>query len=160
MENKPLKRNENIRAISKDHHWGLLFCWKIKTGLNNNIEPERLKKYLNHFWEGHLKGHFHDEEVLLFSRVNDDLCNKGKLDHQLITALILKIIDKKDASTNDLQALIEMLQAHIRFEERILFPHFENILSSEILLSIGDLLAKEHNSEYEENYPDNFWVVK
>ena len=30
MENKPLKRNENIKAISRDHHWGLLILLEDK----------------------------------------------------------------------------------------------------------------------------------
>jgi len=30
MKTKPIKRNENIMKLSKEHHFSLLFCWKIR----------------------------------------------------------------------------------------------------------------------------------
>jgi len=40
----PIKRNEALKPLSRDHHHGLLLCWKIRQGIKLNIEPERIKK--------------------------------------------------------------------------------------------------------------------
>ena len=39
---KPLKRNPNLVPLSREHHYGLLFCWKLKQGLANGTDPEIL----------------------------------------------------------------------------------------------------------------------
>ena len=50
----------------------------------------------------------------------------------------------------------ELLIAHIRYEERVLFPYMEENLSDEVLSEIGRNLSNEHHTEVEE-YPDEFW---
>ena len=50
----------------------------------------------------------------------------------------------------------ELLTAHIRYEERVLFPYMEENLSDEVLSEIGRNLSNEHHTE-EEEYPDEFW---
>ncbi len=67
MADKPIKRNENMVPLSRDHHFGLLFCWKIRQGLKAKIDLERIRKYILHFWKSHLEQHFKEEETLLFS---------------------------------------------------------------------------------------------
>jgi hemerythrin HHE cation binding domain protein len=51
---------------------------------------------------------------------------------------------------------MELLTAHIRYEERVLFPYMEQNLSDETLSEIGKNLSAEHHTEVEE-YPDAFW---
>ena len=41
----PIKRSEFLKPISREHHHGLLLCWKIRAGLKKGIEPERIKLY-------------------------------------------------------------------------------------------------------------------
>ena len=33
----PIKRSEYLKPLSRDHHQGLLLCWKIRTGLKKGI---------------------------------------------------------------------------------------------------------------------------
>ena len=61
----PLKRNAAIVELSKDHHFGLLLIWKTREGLKKSIEPERISRYVIHFFETELKGHFNEEEVVV-----------------------------------------------------------------------------------------------
>ena len=84
MPEKPIKRNENLITLSKDHHFGLLFCWKIRQGLKAEIELDRIRKYINYFWEFHLKQHFIEEETILFNQVKDRLCEDGFNQHKEI----------------------------------------------------------------------------
>lgn len=160
MKNKPINRNPNIQELSKDHHFGLLFCWKIKEGLKKGIDLERLKKYLNFFWNGHLKIHFQEEEILLFTEDNDSLCNRAKNDHQNITRSIDQINAAPIQQASLYVNLTIMLTDHIRFEERLLFPHLEVLLPPERLQAIGKMLANARKADtFKDNYADQFWII-
>lgn len=62
----PIKRNEALKPLSRDHHHGLLLCWKIRRGIKRNIAPERIKKYLDWFWKNYLKPYFETEVQYVF----------------------------------------------------------------------------------------------
>ena len=43
---KPLKRNPNLVPLSREHHFGLLFAWKLKQGLAKNTSLETMRDYV------------------------------------------------------------------------------------------------------------------
>lgn len=49
MNKKPIRRNENIVKLSKEHHFSLLFCWKIRQGIKMEIPAARIIKYMEYF---------------------------------------------------------------------------------------------------------------
>ncbi len=154
MQKKPLKRSKYLVALSKDHHAGLLFSWKIKEGLKRNIEPARIKKYIGFFWEHHLADHFKEEEALLFNRPGDALCLKAKADHRMLASYIAALNDQGEGYA----VFSELLIAHIRFEERELFPHLETVLPVTVLNQVCKILSRNHLTPFIDNYPDEFWV--
>jgi hemerythrin-like domain-containing protein len=160
MENKPIKRSPHILVLSKDHHAGLLFCWKIKEGLKRNVELYRIKKYVNYFWEHHLKPHFGEEEALLFNQVDDNLSGQGKNEHQMLQKCINGLNRDENAIKDDYLEFAELLIRHIRFEERILFPHLEQTLPLPVLKSVEENLAQQHPAPFKDDYPDDFWIDK
>src|SRR5215218_10593987 len=62
---KPIKRSTQLAPLSREHHEGLLFVWKIRQGLAKNIEPARMVAFIQWFWQQHLKAHFKKEELVL-----------------------------------------------------------------------------------------------
>lgn len=151
-----MKRNEHIAPLSRDHHLGLLFCWKIKEGLRRKVDTARLMKYVRHFWSAHLQQHFDEEEALLFVLPGDAFCERARQEHRQIAELI----NSTGSPEKDLALLGELAQQldnHIRFEERILFPHLETSLSPDLLQNIGDKLHHLHASHPDDHYPDEFW---
>ena len=158
MRNKPIKRSEYLKELSRDHHHGLLFCWEIKQGISKKIEIERLRKYVYYFWISHLKEHFREEEELLFKYVDDTLCEKAKEDHQLIQKQVELITNSVVEEPQNYIDLIEMLNDHIRFEERELFSHLENILPLEILQETKNFFSPQNYIANKNNYVDEFWV--
>lgn len=152
-----MKRNENIQALSRDHHFGLLFCWKIQKGLANTIEIERINRYVNYFWQRHLQQHFIEEETILFHQLHDRYCDDAIREHKAIALLIDKINDKEKLNPNAYADLATLVNRHIRFEERILFPHLEKILSTSQLDRIGLALAAVHQNVTADEYWDEFW---
>jgi len=74
MEKMPIKRNENIVKLSRDHHASLLFCWKLRQGIKYHSSIERMVKYVQYFWNQHFTPHFKEEEEFLFAPVKDKNC--------------------------------------------------------------------------------------
>mgnify|MGYP001545945156 CR=1 FL=1 len=155
---KPIKRSEHIAALSRDHHAGLLFCWKIKEGLKCGIDPLRINQYVKYFWEGHLQEHFREEETLLFNKLDNDLTSQGKREHQVLSGWFMRIINNEVEHFKDYLSFTELLTNHIRFEERVLFPFIEEHLPKTDLEAIGAHLAKAHSVAFNDSYHDEFWI--
>src|SRR5690606_3210653 len=62
MAHTPIKRHKALQGVSREHHHGLLLCWKIRTGLAKNISPDRIKTYVDWFFDVYLRPHFELEE--------------------------------------------------------------------------------------------------
>lgn len=157
MKNQPIKRSEDMRLLSRDHDFGLLFSWKIKQGIARNVDTIRIRDYLNFFLSQPLRDHFLDEEVLLFNRLDvEEPCVQAKKDHQQI----VNLIDAANAADQGdylvYEKLIAFLNDHIRFEERVVFPHLEKVLSESTLSSIGYFLERQHH-EFIDDYKGEFW---
>lgn len=152
-QTKPLKRAKELIGLSREHHHGLLLCWKIKTGISKHIEPERMERYARWFYITHLLPHFEMEEKYIFTILdpNNEMVNKAIEQHRN-----LQILFNKGVYSNQiLQEIQELLYAHIRFEERELFS---------ILQLEGDLNKLQIPEEYAimplfiDNETDPFWV--
>ena len=158
-DKKPIKRSEHIVMLSRDHHAGLLFCWKIKEGVKREVDPLRINKYVKFFWEQHLKEHFREEETLLFNEVDNDLTKQGKQEHELLSQWFNRILSNDLKNSAEYISFTELLINHIRFEERVLFPYLEAQLPSSSLMAIGRYL-ESHHVPFNDDYTDEFWSKK
>ena len=159
MATIPIKRSQHIVQLSKDHHFALLFCWKIRQGLRMHIATERLRNYISYFSKEHLEPHFQQEELLLFKPIGDEKVEKALNDHKKIRdhiALVLDPLNKNDFEL--ISKLTDIVEAHVRYEERELFPHLEKVLAEEQLQSISEELNREPITQ--DNHEDEFWVAK
>ena len=156
METKPIKRNINIVKLSKDHHASLLFCWKIRQGIKYHIHFTRLVDYVQYFWDRHFCEHFKEEEEFLFAPNMDEFVQRGINDHREIQKLIERLSPETYLNQqNLLSELADTVNEHVRYEERILFPHLEEKLSDEQL----EIIGKQRTDEpLIDNYEDNFWT--
>lgn len=157
MEKKPVKRSPHIIKLSRDHHASLLFCWKLRQGEKKPIEKERMKKYVTYFFKKHLKPHFREEEEILFSPAkNDAMVIRAMGEHKNINQLASKIIDSNTEDLSDeFTAIADMVDQHVRFEERELFPHMEELLSEKQLIKISEKLGHAPEKDV---FEDEFWV--
>lgn len=158
MERKPIKRNENIVKLSRDHHTTLLFCWKIRNGLKNGAEPGRIVKYVQYFKDLHMLPHFKQEEEILFAPVKDEQVRKALDDHKNILQQIDDLGNEGTGIENKLMLLADTVDNHVRYEERELFPHLEEVLSKEQLEEIGRVMQDEVDEP--DDYADEFWLKK
>lgn len=144
-------------ALSHDHHAGLLFCWKIKEGLRKNIPLDKILGYINFFWTGHLKEHFVEEEALLFNRLDDILTRQGISEHLMLARRVDDLNHRDNENAEAYLSYIELLIKHIRFEERILFPHLENQLPESVLQLVADHFSRKHPTSFNDDFKDEFW---
>jgi hemerythrin-like domain-containing protein len=160
---RPIKRDQHIVRLSREHHTGLLFGWKIRQGLKNSTAPERIVQYARYFWQQHLLPHFREEEEILFVPIpSDPQVARAKQEHKGLKQLI-EGLDTHSAAVplaKQLQQLADELDRHIRFEERELFPHLEKALTADQLESIGRQLDAIPAPEEEDRFEDAFWKVK
>lgn len=155
-----MKRNEHIAGLSRDHHFGLLFGWKIKRGLEKEVDLKRIKSYVAFFWETDLKRHFEAEEKFLFTLKNDPFTETALSEHVLIRNLITAIIDTHKENAADYRALAILIEQHIRFEERTLFPYLESLFSAEQLQETGARLRAAEKDINRTDYDDDFWTAR
>ncbi|MBJ6366975.1 hemerythrin domain-containing protein [Snuella sedimenti] len=152
MDKKPLKRHKALQPLSREHHHGLLLSWKIRSGLSKNIPVERIKAYTNWFFKTHLVPHFEMEEKHIFPILNEEnqLIKRALSEHRNLEHLFnTSRYDEK--TLNDIEGTLE---AHIRFEERILFPEIQNKATDAQLLLIESIHSP---STFEDKLDDEFW---
>ena len=116
--------------------------------------------YIIYVWENTLQHHFIREE----KTINPNLENRpeGKVlvermmaEHLIFNKLIRRI--KSNAKGTDaIGKFAELLNKHIRFEERDLFPLLEKTATNKELTAIGIILGDSYHSTCN-NWPIKFW---
>ncbi|MHB1278160.1 MAG: hemerythrin domain-containing protein [Bacteroidia bacterium] len=148
----PIKRHPALQPLSRDHHFGLLLCWKIRKGLSKKIDTKRIKAYVDWFWNTHLAEHFEEEEKYIFPLLGqgNKLVELAIHEHRSIRSLMAK----KEGLEEVLLTLEETLNTHIRFEERELFNAIQEVATADELAVIENL----HHQQIDENaWDDRFW---
>ena len=149
---KPIKRNENLKAISREHHHGLLLSWKIRAGFKKEVDPTRIKKYMDWFYTEHLLPHFEIEEKHIFSILGSEnqLVKKALAEHRRL----MRLFESENDLIKNIHLIEEELESHIRFEERVLFNEIQVVATEEQL----QLIELNHNDvEFIDNEIDVFW---
>ncbi|MEO6252300.1 MAG: hemerythrin domain-containing protein [Ferruginibacter sp.] len=139
-----MKRHEALAPLSREHHGTLLLAQLLKRnapeykGLPTNAK-DKVEYALKQF-EEIIKHHFQQEEIIL-EKAKDHHDDINKLsaeiiqEHKQLTALFLSL-----NATTDLEAtmdkLANVLQDHIRKEERVLFPLIQEHCPEELLQQI------------------------
>ena len=147
-----IKRHQSLQEFSRDHHQALLLCWKIKVGLSKEISVDRIKTYVNWFYETHILEHFQLEEYYMFPVLGDEhpLIIQALEEHKLIIALFTNTTEIE----NSLTTLHVKLKEHVRFEERILFNEIQATATKEQLENIEKFHSE---TKFIDNLNDVFW---
>lgn len=152
MKNPPIKRSQSLLPLSREHHHGLLLCWKIRTGLKNNIEAKRINSFVEWFYKENLKKHFEIEEDYIFPVLGreHELAKRALTEHHQLQTLF----EKKTKTVEILEIIAQELEKHIRFEERVLFPEIEKTTSEK---EINLIIETHNNTDNLKDWQDEFW---
>lgn len=139
-----MKRSPELTPLSHDHHQALFVAQRLKRADDVRDARERFLA----FWESHGRGHFAiEEDILLPGWVagdeNADRAAAARLaaEHLEIRSQARRLERGDEFELEDLHALGSMLERHVRFEERELFPVIELALSAEAMARLGTEIA-------------------
>lgn len=158
MQRKPLKRHKALVELSKDHHFGLLLCYKIRSGFQKEVEEERIARYIQYFFQEHLLAHFRLEEELIFPCFQKDnpLRKEAEKQHQELYELEKQLSDQLPGQRERLKTFEDKLEKHIRFEERQLFMQLQEDLTESDLQDLRVRVEAKHQFK-PEFWQDPFW---
>ena len=144
--NTSSRRNDSLIPLSREHQYALMLCLRIHRGL---IEHDADANWLQmkagvavSFFEGELVIHFQAEEEVLFPAMRElsgapQIIEGLVAEHGKIGRLIdqLRQIDVHSVAAT-LKEFADTLEAHIRKEERELFPIYEQQALSETIVRV------------------------
>lgn len=134
-----MKRVPELRDLSDDHHTGLVLARRCRQAARPGaaVQPEALWRELREAFAGHLEPHFQIEERHLLPGLEAigeaSLAARIRDEHAALRAL-------RDAPAPDRAGLArfgELLEAHIRFEEREVFEATQDRLPAPTLAAIA-----------------------
>lgn len=149
-----MKRHPSLRKLSDDHHGGLVQARRLRLAAAGEGEPPReaARAFLR-FWREDTSPHFREEEEVLlavYARHGGDLeaepIREMVADHARIRGLMMTLIEEDgldEVRPDTLRGIGERLEAHIRLEERRVFPLMEATLSEEGLKEVGARIGSQ-----------------
>jgi hypothetical protein len=146
MRIRPMKRSEALSPLSRDHHQALVAAQRLRRG----GEPGELASGFRAFWDEQGSPHFRiEEEVLLPLWASLGTADPGHVrriaeEHLEIRRMALEL--ERDPDPELLRRLGELLQAHVRFEERELFPAIEADLGEAELAELAAAVVEAESA--------------
>ena len=126
-----MRRLQALIPLSHDHHHALVAARRLRRAADGDDDPSGAVEAFLHFFGTSSVPHFREEEEALFPLVIDveeahALLVRALLDHQRLHALAAALEVDRDVR-GTMRELGEQLEAHVRFEERQLFPLIERL---------------------------------
>ncbi|HEX2629065.1 MAG TPA: hemerythrin domain-containing protein [Chitinophagaceae bacterium] len=156
-ETTPLKRSPQLAVLSRDHHLGLLFVWKLRQGIGNSTSIDTLKEFVKCYWKNHFRLHFRSEEQTLLPYIKSEaMAQQLKQEHRDIESLFESLDGETERAKFSI--LAKFIENHIRFEERQLFMFLQKTLSADELDTIAAALHEIPDDTC--GWIQEFWVRK
>ncbi len=140
-----MQRSDELAPLSREHHVALEIALRLRRASADDAQAVRAA-FLT-FFEDEARAHFRAEEELLLPA----FARHAPADDPDVVRVLVDHVDLRrraadlDAGPGALQALHELgelLNAHVRHEERTLFPRIEAALSAAELQALGTALAE------------------
>jgi hypothetical protein len=136
-----MKRSEALKPLSHEHHHALFVAKVICDQEGGGDSKERFLE----FWKSESEQHFRVEEEILLPGSGlpgpdqDEEVARMLSDHLAIRRGAARV-SADEASPAEIVELAERLRAHVRFEERELFPRIERELEPDALERLASQL--------------------
>lgn len=129
-----MNREVRLRGLSSDHHHSLVLVRHIRHSIAQGGSGHELGAQVAAHYDHELEPHFRVEEELLLPQLEREatreLAARARSEHSLLRSLIA---DGMRGQLDALRALADALEAHVRFEERELYPACENVVPEPVL---------------------------
>ena len=158
------RRHDSLIPLSREHHYGLMVCLRIHKGIeqhktNADWLSERARK-ASLFFESDLKSHFKTEEEIVFPAMSAITEAKPTIEelieeHRGLERLVHEL---QQAQGSHLARLLlefaDLLESHIRKEERVLFPCYERNISPEDAERVKTLVFHSTGTALKPRHPE------
>jgi len=146
-------RHPSLIPLSHDHHHGLALALRCRKQSLGQIKPmglEGLKERaseLRDFFNVHLLKHFRAEEEALFPLMREAIPQSGLMieeltkDHERMRSATAEL-EKRTGLGKLIFDVGDLLERHIRREERELFPLFEERIGAEEAAAVGEKIKQ------------------
>lgn len=145
-----MKRHPALRDLSSDHHQGLVHARRLVKAAETGVGLEPTARDFLDFWREHTTRHFREEEEVLLPAYarhadpSDPAVVRVLVDHVHIRRLAAdldRLLGAGDSPAGTMRQVGEMLRAHIRHEEDVLFPMIEQALPEHELAALPALMG-------------------
>ena len=140
------RRHDSLIPLTHDHHHALARTRNLRMAGGGEAKDllQQSQRFLAFFSEDTLR-HFREEEEIVFPLAIEDqrgsnLLSRAVTEHIQIHALVARLaieVDEGRVRGSSALGLAEAVEAHIRFEERELFPLLEEVVSDAQLRRIA-----------------------
>jgi len=141
-----MQRHEALAGLSEEHHHGLVWSRRLRKLTSRDTE-QSLREVIDQFlqvWEQEINPHFRrEEEILLPVFARTDMYWAESIREMLRQHVLLRRdvwLIKEDPQPHIIQRIGDLLQEHIRLEEREVFPLIQQHAEEHLLARIGELL--------------------
>lgn len=145
-----LKRHESLQPLSRHHMVALHLGLKLRrAGTDKSqLTLEEIQQEVREFWEPDGQEHFREEEEILlptfaqYASIDRPEMVDMLMEHVQIRALIDQILkmEKDEIDISIMHELGELLETHVRKEERITFEMIQKELPEDVLTELGPYL--------------------
>jgi mannose-6-phosphate isomerase-like protein (cupin superfamily) len=133
-----VKRHPALVPLSHDHHHTLVRARELRRAADGDAaaRDEAARAFLRHY-ALHVVRHFREEEELVFPLLplEPPELDRVLVEHQRIRALVRRL-EAADREPETLAGLGELLDAHIRLEERVVFELVQERVPAESLAGL------------------------
>jgi len=152
------KRHISIVPLARDHHEALLLAVRLQQGKQALLklwshDPEFQARHVVSFYDQHLTKHFNAEEQALFPLAAAhilqarDMVRKLIEDHKTIAQMVGRFRSGTPGSLEqELVSFGKLLEDHVRFEDRVLFPLIEQA-PNHVLNELQQAMARYYPGE-------------
>lgn len=140
-----MKRAEALQPLSHDHHQALVVAMRLRRA-DERSASAAAEAFLA-FWDADGQRHFREEEEVLlpafapYGDVEHPLVARALVEHVAIRARVRALEQAMpDPAPLAVRELGDALQAHVRLEERELFPLIEAALPPQALAALAAAL--------------------
>jgi len=148
-----MKRHPTLHDLSRHHHHGLVWARRLKNAKAKDAIVGA-QQFLD-FWRSELTRHLREEEEGLlpfYARrvaADDEDIVQTLTDHVAIRRTVWDMaarVSSGEGLKDLLNELGKLLEAHIRFEERVLFPKVEAALTTEEMAALEAALKRSSSN--------------
>jgi len=145
---KGIRRHESLKPLSRHHMIGLHLALKLKRAgtEKSKLSPSDIVQETKDFWHPDGQAHFREEEEILlpgyaeYAEIDHPEIVTMLLEHVKIRSGINRLIEQEEDDVKEMHQLGELLEKHIRREERIIFPMIEKALPENKLVELAPYL--------------------